>query len=154
MNNKDRFPDYEPKLSPDTVFDYLRDPNSKVFKILSEIDPPSLKNLNKTLDYFKKYKIEANKNPGSFQQGNVVLGADMDQYIPSEEEILVSELGKRIRKVIESSSNRELDNFKEEQEISSQIFIFHEVHFRHVDAMGSGRFFYAEIKEYETRLKL
>jgi len=154
MNGRDLFPDYQPKRSPDTVYDYLRKPDSKVFKILSEIDPPTLKNLKHILSYFNKFKIEAEQNPGGIQQGNVALGADLDQYYPSEEEILVSELGKSIKIIIESSSKQQCEDLKETEGISSQTLIFNEIIYRHVDVMGSGRFFYAEKKQQETIVNL
>ena len=154
MNERDQFPDYQPKRSPDTVHDYLRKPDSKVFKILSEIDPPTLKNLKHILSYFNKFKIEAEQNPGGIQQGNVALGADLDQYYPSEEEILVSELGKSIKIIIESSSKQQCEDLKEKEGISSQTLIFNEIIYRHVDVMGSGRFFYAEKKQQETIVNL
>ena len=34
------------------------------------------------------------------------MGADPDQYYPSEEEILVSELGKIIKNIIDSNSKK------------------------------------------------
>lgn len=154
MNERNLFPDYQPKTSPDTVYDYLREPNSKVSKILNDINPPTLKNLKDIISFFNKYKLEAEKNPGGHQQGNVAIGADPDQYYPSEEEILVSELGKSIKTIIESSSKQELEDLKEEEGISSQIIIFNEIIYRHVDVMGSGRFFYAEKKEGETAINL
>ncbi len=154
MNGRDLFSDYQPKTSPDTVYDYLRKPDSKVFKILSGITPPTLKNLKSILGYFNKFKIEAEKNPGGSQQGNIALGADLDQYYPSEEEILVSELGKSIKAFIESNSKQQLEDLKEVEGISSQTLIFNEILYRHVDVMGSGRFFYAEKKERETVINL
>ena len=78
MNEKDLFPDYEPKVTPDTVHDYLRKPGSIVFEILAEIGQPSLEKLKKILNYFKKYKKTAMKNPGGYQKGNVAIGADLD----------------------------------------------------------------------------
>jgi len=154
MNERNLFPDYQPKTSPDTVNDYLRKPNSKVFKILSDINPPTLKNLKDILSLFNQYKVEAEKNPGGTQPGNVAIGADSDQYYPSEEEILASELGKSIKAIIESSSKQELEDLKEEEGISPHTIIFNEIIYRHVDVMGSGRFFYAEKKERETIINL
>jgi hypothetical protein len=65
LNEKDLFPDYEPKKTPDTVYDYLRNSNSFVLKILEEIAKPSLNKLKIIINYFNKYKIVAEKNPGS-----------------------------------------------------------------------------------------
>lgn len=154
MNEKELFSDYEPKTTPDTVHDYLRNPDSFVFKILDEIAQPNLKNLIKIMNYFIKYKKEAENSIGDYQEGNIALGADPDQYYPSEEEILVSELGKMIKSIIDSNSRKDIDNIKKKDGIKSQILIFNEIYFRHVDVMGSGRFFYAEKKKSATELRI
>lgn len=148
------FPDYKPKTTSDTVYDYLRKPNSLVFKILEDIGQPSLEKLKKILDYFNKYKIAAEKNPGGYQEGNIAIGADPDQYYPSEEEILVSELGKMIKNIIDSNSKKAIDKIKKKEGIGSQTLVFNEIYFRHVDVMGSGRFFYAEEKKPEIELRI
>ena len=154
MNGKDIFPDYEPKTTQDTVYDYLKNPESIIFEILKEIGQPSLEKLKKICNYFKKYKTIVEKNPGGYQEGNIAIGADPDQFYPSEEEILVSELGKMIRNIISSNSKKEIDKIKKIERISTQTLMFNEIYFRHVDVMGSGRFFYAEKKEYRVELKL
>ncbi len=152
MNEKELFSDYEPKTTPDTVHDYLRNPDSFVFEILEEIGQPSLEKLKTLIDCFIKYKTKAEHNSGGYQEGNIALGADPDQYYPSEEEILVSELGKMIKNVICSNSKKVVDKFKKRDGINSQTLIFNEIYFRHVDVMGSGRFFYAEKKKSEIEL--
>ncbi|MFW9972883.1 MAG: hypothetical protein ACFFDF_22040 [Candidatus Odinarchaeota archaeon] len=154
MNEKELFPDYQPKTTPDTVHDYLRKPDSFVFKILKEISQPSLKNLKKIINYFIKYKGEAENNIGGYQEGNIAIGADPDQYYPSEEEIFVSELGKMIKNIIDSNSRKEINKIKKKDGINSQTLIFNEIYFRHVDVMGSGRFFYAEKKKSATELRI
>lgn len=154
MNEKDLFPDYEPKSTPDSVHDYLKKLDSFVFKILEEIGQLSLEKLKKIMNYFNEYKIAAEKNPGGYQEGNIAIGADPDQYYPSEEEILVSELGKMIKNIIDSNSKKDIGNIKKRDEIDSQTLVFNEIYFRHVDVMGSGRFFYAEKKEPEIELKI
>ena len=53
-----------------------------------------------------------------------------------------------------SSSKKEVEKIKKKERIRSQTLKFNEVYFRHVDVMGSGRFFYAEKKETETELKI
>jgi len=146
LNEKDLFPDYEPKTTPDTIHDYLRKPDSFIFKIIEEIGQPSLKNLKLILDYFNKYKVVAEINPGRYRNGNLALGADQHQYYPSEEEILVSELGKMINEIITSNSKKEINTFKAKEGIPSLKVVFTEILFHHIDVMGSGRFFYAEKK--------
>lgn len=154
MNEKELFSDYEPKTTPDTVHDYLRNPNSFVFEILEEIGQLSLEKLKIIIDYFIKYKTKAEQNPGGYQEGNIAIGADPDQYYPSEEEILVSELSKMIKIIIDSNSKKLIDKIKKKDGIISQTLKFNEVNFRHVDVMGSGRFFYAEKKKSEIKLRI
>jgi len=147
------FPDYQPKITPDTIKDYLKQP-SNVYTILGEIGEPSISNLKTIITYFLKYKKAAENNPGGTQKGNVAIGAGEDQYYPSEDELLVSELGKLILRVTESYSKQQMKVLKLKHQIKSQRFSYHEITFRHVDAMGSGRFFYAEKATMETEIEL
>ena len=62
MKEKDLFPDYEPKTTPDTIEDYLRTPEGEVFKILMELRGAKLENLKQILNLFKKYQKKAKKN--------------------------------------------------------------------------------------------
>ncbi len=78
----------------------------------------------------------------------------MDQYYPSEDELLASELGKLIIQVTESYSKQQMKTLKLKHQIKSQLFTYHEITFRHVDVMGSGRFFYAEKATIETKIEL
>lgn len=149
MSEKNAFPDYEPKTTPDTIEDYLSG-LSKVYDILAEVGESSSGNLKRILKYFKKYIKKAIKNPGGSRKGNIAIGADFNQYYPSEEELLASELGKMIEKIANSPSREEFEKVKVQEGIKSQKIEFNEIYFRHVDVMGSGRFFYAE-KRQEKR---
>jgi len=153
MNEKNIFPDYEPKITLDTIEDYLRRP-SKVYEILGEIGEPNVSKLNKILDLFNNYEKKAKKNVGKYEKGNVAIGADLDQYYPSEEELLVSELGKMILQLSESYSKQQMKILKLKHKIKSQQIRFFEISFRHVDVMGSGRFFYAEKATMDTIIEL
>ena len=153
MNEKNMFPDYQPKITPDTIEDYLRQP-SNVYTILGEIGEPSINNLKTIISYFLQYKKAAENNPGGAQKGNIALGADENQYYPSEDELLVSELGKLILQVTESYSQQQMRTLKLRHQIKSQQFTYHEITFRHVDVMGSGRFFYADKASIETKIRL
>ncbi|NVM20053.1 MAG: hypothetical protein HWN80_20295 [Candidatus Lokiarchaeota archaeon] len=153
MDNKKRFPDYEPKNTPDTIEDYLRKP-SKVYEILREIEEAPISKLDIVLSLFNKYKKKAIKSVGKFEKGNVAIGADSDQYYPSDEELIVSELGKRITQLVESYSRQQLKTLKLRYKIMSQQIRFFEISFRHIDVMGSGRFFYADKAVKETIIEI
>ena len=153
MNEKNMFPDYRPKITPDSLEDYLRKP-SKVYNILGEIGEPSINNLKTIVTHFIKHKYAVENNPGEIRTGNVAIGADADQYYPSDDELLVSELGKLIIQVTESYSQQQMRTLKLRHQIKSQQFTYHEITFRHVDVMGSGRFFYADKASIETKIRL
>jgi len=153
MDEKNLFPDYEPKITLDTIKDYLRRP-SKVHEILEEIGEPHIGKLNKILDLFYKYEKKAKKNVGKYEKGNIAIGADLDQYYPSEEELLASELGKMVLQLSESYSKQQMKTLKLKHKIKSQQIRFFEISFRHVDVMGSGRFFYADKATIETKIEL
>jgi hypothetical protein len=70
MSEKNSFPDYEPKTTPDTIEEYLRG-LSKVYDILAEVGESSSGNLKRILKYFKKYIKKAIKNPGGSRKGNI-----------------------------------------------------------------------------------
>ncbi len=143
MSEKNLFPDYDPKITPDTIEDYLRGP-SNVYEILARIGEPRPGNLKNIVKYFKKCIKKAIKSPGGSRKGNIAVGADFNQYYPSEEELLASELEKMVEKIANSNSREEFEKVKVQEGIKSQKIEFNEIYFRHVDVMGSGRFFYAE----------
>jgi len=153
MDEKNLFPDYKPKITPDTIEDYLRKPNI-VYKVLEEVGEPHISKLDQILALFNKYEKKAKKKVGKIEKGNVAIGADPDQYYPSNEELIVSELGKRIKQLIESYSQQQLKTLKLRYNIPSQHIRFFEITFRHVDLMGSGRFFYADKATKETIIDL
>jgi len=153
MDEKKNFKDYTPKKTPDTLTDYLRRP-SRVYDILGEVGDLHINNLHNILTLFNKYEKKAIKNVGAYINGNVAIGADPDQYYPSEEELIVSELGKMIEQIIDSYSQQQLKTLKLRYGIKPQQIRFFEITFRHVDVMGSGRFFYAEKNAKETIIEL
>jgi hypothetical protein len=153
MDYKKKFPDYKPKISMDTIYDYNKTPK-EVIELLEKIGKPSLEKLEKILELLKKYQKETNNNPGKYVQGNVALGADPEEYIPSKSELLVSELGKMIQVILDQHSKKEINDWKQKEDIPSQTITFTEITFRHTDVMGSGRFFYAEKNPVKIDLRL
>ena len=77
-----------------------------------------------------------------------------DKSSKKVKELLVSELGKLISQVTDSYSKLQMRTLKLKHQIKSQRLSYHEITFRHVDVMGSGRFFYAEKNPLETVLEL
>ena len=60
MNEKKIFPDYKPKISPDTISDYIRRPN-KVYEIIGKIGDLHISKLNNILALFNNYEKKAKK---------------------------------------------------------------------------------------------
>jgi len=153
LNEKKNFPDYVPKKTPDTIEDYLRG-SSKVYEILTKLPNPKLENFKELLEIFEKFKKESEIHPGSIKEGNVAIGADLDQYYPSDEELIVSEIGKTIERIIRETSREQLLDYLNNMQLNIKKIEFYEIYFRHVDVMGSGRFFYSEKREEKTILDL
>ena len=152
MDDKNIFKDYTPKKTPDTLEDYLKKPNR--YDILGEIGEPKIGDINNILAKFNEYKKKAKKKVGKYEEGNIAIGADQFQYYPSEEELIVSELGKIIEQLIESYSKQQLKTLKLRYGIKTQQIRFFDISFRHVDVMGSGRFFYADKAATETTIDI
>lgn len=149
MDEKNIFKDYAPKKTPDMLEDYLSKPN-RVYDILGEIGEPKIGDINNILAKFNEYKKKAKKKVGKYEEGDITVGADQFQYYPSEEELIVSELGKIIEQLIESYSKQQLKTLKLRYGFKTQQIRFFDITFRHVDVMGSGRFFYADKAAKET----
>lgn len=134
------FPGYKPKDTPDTVLDYRPRLREKVDS-LPAAHIPSLPVLLKLLEKTKK---DADKNPGQWTEGRVMLGANAKEYVPSDDELLAAEIGDRIEKVIKhpgwTSQVRVVLNMAA---VKVGAVTFKRFGFRHSDVMGSGRFFYA-----------
>jgi len=151
IDDGDIFPDYTPKTTPDTISDYLK-ADHEVIKILKDIEPMNKENFKKILNSFKKFSKKADAHPGNYEKGNPILGADPNQYIPSNEELITSELGKWLLNFLSSIDESTFEKLKENQNIKSERLEFHKINFWHADVMGSGRYFYAEKDKNKTLL--
>lgn len=94
------FPDYQPKLTPDTAIDFLPHLSEK-FKTIPQA---TLANLTPLCELFFKVEALAQKNPGSWKDGNMLLGAKLKEYVPSEEELYLEEIGDRIKSIVEKKT--------------------------------------------------
>jgi len=144
------FPGYTPKLTQDSAKDFMPLIGEKIDNIPAAL----ISNLPDLLDLFIKYRKYAEENPGHWENGNMILGAREKEYIPSEDEILLSETGNRIRKIINPESKKEIKRLLkgkhgELRELKYTMFTF-----THADVMGSGRFFYVDtIKKVKIDLQ-
>jgi len=98
--------------------------------------------LPQLFEKFVALKELADKNPGDWIEGNIVLGAKEKEYRPSEYELLLDETGSRIEHIIESNSMEIIQGYRLMNSMEPVVLKFEHFLFIHVDVMGSGRFFY------------
>jgi hypothetical protein len=132
------FPGYEPKLTPDTTADF-RPSLRIVIETLPEATP---ENLGVLLRSLVRYRAEAQAMPGVWTAGDMPLGADEQEYVPTDAELLLSEVGGRVRDVIAALPPDQATRVLTDAGFSAPIE-YPAITFRHVDVMGSGRYFYA-----------
>lgn len=136
---KERFPDYERKTSPDTVLDYRVEVGLRI----GDLPEANVAQLAALLDALETNQAKARENPGEWTDGFMPLGANEREYEPSDSELYVSELGSRIQKVVATSTPEERAKAIDAAGRTDTVVEFGEIEFRHVDVIGSGRFFYA-----------
>lgn len=136
---KDRFPDYRPKETPDTLLDYRPSLSGEV----AALPAARVENLKDLISALKSWSGKAAQNPGRYEEGNVALGANPKEYVPSDAELMVFEICERIRQIVLNTDSVTLSNTIKEQKVKVRQIIYKHFTFRHVDVMGSGRFFYA-----------
>ncbi|GEM_PF-6731668 len=134
------FPGYQPKRTPDTSKDFMPSLAEKIDG-LPESDPDNLESL---ISLFLEYKSAAEKNPGHWEAGNLLLGAREKEYIPSEEEIMLSEVGGRLKRLVATLSSEEIGSLLQGEYSNLNKLEYTNFTFTHLDVMGSGRFFYVE----------
>ncbi|MBN1926462.1 MAG: hypothetical protein JW798_11560 [Prolixibacteraceae bacterium] len=138
--DNDIFGNYQPKLSPDIATDYMPELEAD----LLTIPESKIENLYSLLVLFQEYQKNAIKNPGKWIQGNMVLGANPDEYIPSKEELLLNEVGKRIGTLIGKNNISQFKRDFRKEGLWGKTFCYTHFTFTHADVMGSGRFFYVD----------
>ncbi|MBN2775975.1 MAG: hypothetical protein JXR31_17095, partial [Prolixibacteraceae bacterium] len=136
------FGDYQPKTSPDVAADYMPD----IIPELSSLPKTSPENFGELFELFKFYSAAAEKIPGKWVEGNMVLGARPKEYKPSKEELILDEIGERILNLIDKYPAENLKN-KLAEALPGKEYCYTHFTFIHMDVMGSGRFFYVSNME-------
>ena len=142
------FDDYTPKTSPDDELDY-RD----VAPLLCDLPSAEIAELGALVAALGARRQLAQKNPGVWEEGNVLLGAADKVYRPSDAELVESILGRRIQRAVATADPDEVDRALRAAGLSASHVLYRRIDIMHVDAMGSGRFFYAS-EPIETRIAL
>lgn len=147
MDNVTRelFGDYYSKDTPDTVYDYLPniDRQEEYQTILKNLPPTELRNLKDLLASFDEYAEKARKNRGKYVEGNMLLGAKAQEYNPSGEDLVLAEIGKKIKSVVDTTTKDSLNKYLKQENITRKEIQYDYFTFTHYDVMGVGRFFYA-----------
>jgi hypothetical protein len=144
MDPHETFGDYRPKLTPDTVLDYRPGIGAKLAKL------PEITKTGLAVDDFTalfvllmKAASAAETKPGEWTQGAIQLGAEEKEYSPSDQELVAAILGERLREAIRYYDVGPVAYALAEAGVGPGGLVYHSFQFRHVDVMGSGRFFYA-----------
>ena len=137
------FPDYVPKRTPDTVIDFRPELSQEIY----HLPAATTENFPTLLRLFIDYQQRATNNPGHWIDGNVILGAKPREYQPSSEELLISEIGDRLRTILHTSPEEQIQKLLKKERISIYKIEYTRFTFTHVDVMGSGRFFYVDTIE-------
>ena len=143
------FPDYAPKTETDSILDfapYLGDE-------LAKLPSPSIDNLGELLAQLEKHQANARNHPGRWTGGDKRFGQERE-YQPSLDELLVSELGTRIELALSSATPNQRQAVFDAAGQTETTVPFGWIHIRHVDALGTGRMFYASPpKQTEIHLR-
>ena len=132
-----RFLDYRPKRSPDTVFDY-RPALSLEAAALPEFDAGHMGDL---VSEMERLIAAARNRPGRFESGKVALGANPQEYVPSDEELLAARFGDAFVDLLNRLDAGQIEAPRVQR--TARTLIYHRFIYRHVDVIGSGRYFYS-----------
>jgi hypothetical protein len=141
-----RFPDYRPKLGEDAVLDY----RPGLAAQLAELPAATRDNFQRAYVALGDLNRNAAASPGRWDEGNIALGAEPQEYVPSDQELLAAELGDQLAALVETMTVEDIMEAWDGAALVPPPTGYNRFEFRHVDVMGSGRFFYASPPEYVT----
>ncbi|MBP9233330.1 MAG: hypothetical protein KBF30_01575 [Hyphomonadaceae bacterium] len=138
---------YTPKDTPDTVVDY----RSSVAGDINALPPVG--NAPALAAAFVDWKARAAASPGAYEQGAVQLGADPQEYKPSDAELVAAEAGDRLVAALQGADDGTKASVAATLGDAAEARVYRRFDYRHSDVMGSGRYFYAS-KPKEAALPL
>jgi hypothetical protein len=128
---------YTPKTSADTVTDYRPGVAGEVGALPPVSDAAGLARA------FLQWNSRAQGSPGGFEAGAVQLGADEQQYKPSDAELVAAEAGDRLSAALTGADQATKDAVTAVLGPDPGVRAYKRFDYRHSDVMGSGRYFYA-----------
>jgi hypothetical protein len=132
---REAFPDYQPKTTPDTVLDYRPAVSGDIAALPADAA--------ELAEAFVSWKAKASAAPGAFEQGAQHLGADEQQYVPSDAELVAAAAGARLARALSGADEATKEAVAAVLGPDPATRTYKRFDFRHVDVLGSGRFFYA-----------
>jgi len=145
----DPFPDYVPKMTPDEMLDFM----PELGDAFAHLPPAAAEHIAELVQQYKDYRKAVRRNPGIWIEGNPVLGGKLKEYQPSREELILSEIGERIRHIAEEEGSNGIKAIMKAQNAKKKKIKYKKFTFIHMDVMGSGRYYYVEEIE-KMNLKL
>lgn len=140
----EQFPDYQPKTTADTVTDYRPSVSGDIAALPPVGDPAGLARA------FLDWKARAAASPGAFEEGAVQLGADPQEYRPSDAELVAAEAGDRLAAALNGADDATKVSVSAVLGPDPSARYYKRFDYRHSDVMGSGRYFYASPPENAT----
>lgn len=92
---------------------------------------------------FANWKARAAAAPGAFADGAVQLGADPQEYNPSDAELVAAEAGDRLAAALRGADETTKAAVAAALGDAPDAKSYRRFDYRNVDVMGSGRYFYA-----------
>jgi len=129
--------DYQPKTTADTVTDYRPGVAGDINGL------PPVGNPSALAQAFVDWKARAAAAPGAFEEGQVQLGANQQQYNPSDAELAAAEAGDRLSAALVGADDATKVSVSAVLGPDPAARNYKRFDYRHSDVMGSGRYFYA-----------
>jgi hypothetical protein len=133
------FPDYRPKESDDVVVDYRQ----SMIGQLADLPLAERSSIPTLINELRARQRNPKRVSGEWENGQMQLGANEREYTPSDDELAIAVLGDRLTDALAESSVSDVSALLDEADIERGTLIYDHFDFRHVDVLGSGRFFYA-----------
>jgi hypothetical protein len=128
---------YTPKDTADTVTDYRPEVAGDIGAL------PPINDAAALAAAFVDWKAKAAASPGAYEQGAVQLGADSQEYRPSNAELLAAEAGDRLAAALQGADEATKAAIATTLGDAPEARVYRRFDYRHSDVMGSGRYFYA-----------
>ena len=141
-----RHPSNETTIPQDTLTDYARARDVNASRVMVTLPPAAMaESITPLLKLFEEYRMRATTTPGRYVKGQLQFGANEREYVPSTDELVLAEIGERLFFLMGTSSQSPIptvQRYLNETNKTLLNFSYNDFDVRHVDVMGTGRFYY------------